>query len=297
MANKNLFFFLLFISMIAWGGSWVNVKVISHYVNAYEMMFIRFFITVVAMVPIIIVLKKSFKIDAKSFALAVVSALVMIAYMNYYFLGTKFGTASLGGAMVTTLIPINTFILMALLRSKKVSRKDTFALALGAVGVLTMLHVWSLDAKHILVIQNMYFLVASLLWAIMTIVSSKATKVSPIIFSFYMYVVMVVLVWIFAIDTHTVVSHTYDTSFWFNMLCMSVLSTAFANTIFFLGIERLGAAEVSSFIFLVPFSAIILSAIFLDEKIDLFIVLGTVLTLWAVKLLNNIRIGRKKVRS
>lgn len=297
MANKNLFFFLLFISMIAWGGSWVNVKIISNYVNAYEMMFIRFLITVIAMVPIIVVLKKSFKIDARSFVLAVVSALVMIAYMNYYFLGTKFGTASLGGAMVTTLIPINTFILMAIVRLKKMHQKDVFALALGAAGVLTMLHVWSLDAKHILVIHNVYFLVASLLWAVMTVVSSKATKVSPIIFSFYMYVVMTVLVWIFAIDTNAMVSHTYDRSFWLNMLCMSILSTAFANTIFFLGIERLGAAEVSSFMFLVPFSAIILSAIFLDEKIDLFIVFGTMLTLWAVKLLNNIHIRRKKARA
>jgi len=297
MANKNLFFFLLFLSMIAWGSSWVNVKIISHYINAYEMIFIRFLITVVAMVPIMIALKKSFKIDMKSLALAVVSALVLIAYMNYYFLGTKFGTASLGGAMVTTMIPINTFILMALLRSKKMHKKDVFALALGACGVLTMLHIWSLDAKHILVVHNFYFIVASLLWAVMTIVSSKATKVSPIIFSFYMYVVMIVLVWIFAIDTRAMVSHAYDTSFWINMLCMSILSTAFANTIFFLGIERLGAAEVSSFIFLVPFSAIILSAIFLDEKIDLFIVIGTILTLWAVKLLNNIHIRRKKVRS
>ncbi|MDD2383429.1 MAG: DMT family transporter [Sulfurospirillaceae bacterium] len=297
MANKNLFFFLLFISMIAWGGSWVNVKIISNYINAYEMMFIRFFITVVAMVPMIMVLKKSFRIDAKSFGLAVMSALVMIAYMNYYFLGTKFGTASLGGAMVTTLIPINTFILMAILQSKKISKKDAFALTLGAIGVLTMLHVWSLDVEHIFVIQNFYFLVASVLWAFMTIISSKATKVSPIIFTFYMYVVMVVCVWIFSINTGVLISHTYDQSFWLNMLSMSILSTAFANTIFFLGIEKLGAAEVSSFMFLVPFSAIILSAIFLGETISISIVIGTILTLVSVKMLNNIKIMQKKAHS
>jgi drug/metabolite transporter (DMT)-like permease len=297
MANKNLFFFLLFISMIAWGGSWVNVKIISNYINAYEMMFIRFFITVVAMVPMIMVLKKSFRIDAKSFGLAVMSALVMIAYMNYYFLGTKFGTASLGGAMVTTLIPINTFILMAILQSKKISKKDAFALTLGAIGVLTMLHVWSLDAEHIFVIQNFYFLVASILWAFMTIISSKATKVSPIVFTFYMYVVMVVCVWIFSINTGVLISYTYDQSFWLNMLSMSILSTAFANTIFFLGIEKLGAAEVSSFMFLVPFSAIILSAIFLGETISISIVIGTILTLVSVKMLNNIKIMQKKAHS
>ena len=136
--------------MLAWGGSWVNVKVLGHYVSAYEMIFLRFGITAITMVPIIIWLKHSFKIDLKSFGLVVLVALALIFYNKYYYLGTKFGTASLGGAMVTTMIPILTFVLLALMGVKKVSSKDLFALGLGAVGVLTMLHIWAFDlAPHI----------------------------------------------------------------------------------------------------------------------------------------------------
>ena len=101
--------------MVAWGGSWVNVKVIGHYMGAFEMIFLRFSITAVTMVPIILWLGHSFKIDKKSFALAVLVAITLILYNKYYYLGTKFGTASLGGAMVTSMIPILTFILMALM--------------------------------------------------------------------------------------------------------------------------------------------------------------------------------------
>lgn len=296
MPNKNLFFFLLFLSMIAWGASWVNVKIICHYIDVYEMIFMRYFISAVAMVPIIIMLKQSFKIDFKSFLLVLLSSLVLIAYMNFYYLGTKYGTASLGGAMVTTLIPINTFIILALMRTKKVTRRDTFALGLGAVGVLTMLNVWSLDSKEIFLIQNLYFFLGSILWAVLTIISSKSTKISPIVFTFYMYVVMIVLVWTFAIDSSIIISHEYDSKFWINMLCMSLLSTTFANTIYFLGIEKLGAREVSSFTFLVPFAAIVLSAVFLDEKISIAMVAGTILTIVAVKMLNDIKILKRKVR-
>ncbi len=71
-------------------------------------------------------------------------------------------------------------------------------------------------------------------------------------------------------------------------------ATTFANTVYFLGIERLGAGEVSSFIFLVPFSAIGLSALFLKESISLSMILGTIMTLYAVKLLNHITFFRKK---
>lgn len=283
--------------MVAWGGSWVNVKVLGHYVSAYEMIFLRFGITAITMVPIIVWLKHSFKIDLKSFGLVVLVALALIFYNKYYYLGTKFGTASLGGAMVTTMIPILTFVLLALMGVKKVSSKDLFALGLGAVGVLTMLHIWTFDLERILVIHNLYFLLAAILWAVLTIISSKSTKISPIVFTFYMYIVTVALDWIFFVDVSALPFEKLDGIFWINTLLISLAASTFSNTIYFLGIEKLGAAEVSSFVFLVPFSAIGLSAIFLDEKIDLFIILGTILTLFAVKMLNNITILKRRRKS
>lgn len=294
MVNKNLFFFLLFLAMVAWGGSWVNVKVLGHYVSAYEMIFLRFGITAITMVPIIVWLKHSFKIDLKSFGLVVLVALALIFYNKYYYLGTKFGTASLGGAMVTTMIPILTFVLLALMGVKKVGSKDLFALGLGAIGVLTMLHIWTFDLAHILVIQNLYFFLAAILWAILTIISSKSTKISPIVFTFYMYIVTVALDWILFVDVSAIPFSSLDGIFWINTLLISLAASTFSNTIYFLGIEKLGAAEVSSFVFLVPFSAIGLSALFLDEKVDFFIIIGTILTLFAVKMLNNITILKRR---
>ena len=292
--NKNIFFILLFFAMVAWGGSWVNVKVLGFYISAFEMIFLRFFITALSMIPIIIWLKHSFKIDLKSFGLIVLTSITLIVYMNCFYLGTKYGTASLGGAMVTTMIPIITFVLLALMGVKQVSRKDAFALALGAVGVLTMLNVWKFDLAHVWVIQNLYFILAAILWAVLTILSSKSSKVSPIIFTFYMYVVTVVLVWIFFVDVSAITLSAFDGIFWINLALIAIAATTFANTIYFLGIEKLGAAEVSSFVFLVPFSAIILSAIFLKETIDISIIIGTLLTLFAVKLLNNITFFKKR---
>ena len=283
--------------MVAWGGSWVNVKVLGQYISAYEMIFLRFSITAITMVPIIVWLGHSFKIDKKSFFLASLVAITLILYNKYYYLGTKFGTASLGGAMVTSMIPILTFIFMALLGSRKVSSKDIFALVLGAVGVLTMLHIWTFDLQHLLVIQNLYFLLAAISWAIMTIISAKSTKISPIVFTFYMYLVTIVLDGVFFVDISAIAFSSFDTIFWINTILISLAASTFSNTIYFLGIEKLGAAEVSSFVFLVPFSAIILSAIFLGEKLDIFIILGTILSLYAVKLLNNITILKRRRKS
>jgi len=291
--SKNAYYILLFFAMISWGGSWVNAKILSSYINEFEMVFIRFGLTALSMIPIIIYLKKSFWIDIKTLLLVTMTSVVFIAYMKYYFLGTKLGTASLGGALVTSLAPIVTFILLAILGSRKIGQKDIFALILGAFGVMTMLNVWSLDSSEIFVIHNLYFIAASILWPILTIMSAKSTKISPIVFTFYLYVVTVILDTVLFVDFSAMAIDSFDGLFWVNMLFLVLCASTFANTIYFLGIEKLGTSEVSSFIFLVPLSAIGLSAIFLDEEIGMPMMIGATMTLIAVKIINNIKIFRR----
>ncbi len=291
--NKNIFYIMMIFAMAGWGASWVNAKVLSAYINEYELIFFRNIFTLLTLTPILIFAKKYFYINKKSLFLAFLASVVMIAYMKCYFLGTKFGTASLGGALVTTLIPINTFLIMALFFNKKIQKKDFSALALGAIGVLTILQVWSFNYEQVFTIYNAYFLVGSLLWAILTIISSRSTKTSPMVFTFYMYVITTILVIIFFLDFKAINYSNFDWIFWVNILVLSVISTTFATTVYFVGIEKLGANEVSSFIFLVPFFAILFSVIFLKEKISLSIMVGTILTIYAVKILNNIKLFKK----
>ena len=288
--NKNIFYFMMVLAMAGWGASWVNAKVLSSYINEYEMIFLRNFFTIITLAPVLIISKKFFYTNIKSLVLSFFAAIVMIIYLKFYFLGVKFGTASLGGALVTTLIPINTFLLMALFFGKRIVKKDIFALILGVIGVLTILNIWSFSLEQIFSKHNLYFLLASILWPIFTIISSKSTKTSPLVFSFYMYIFMIILLLIFFVEPTKINYASFDSIFWANILCVAVISTTFATSIYFIGIEKLGTNEVSSFIFLVPFFAISLSILFLKEEINISILIGTILTLIAVKILNNIKI-------
>ena len=292
--NKNIFSLLLVLAMLGWGASWVNVKVLSSYINEFEMVFFRFSITTISMIPLIIFLKKSFKVSIKSLFMAIITSVALIGYMKYFFLGTKFGTASLGGAFVTTMIPIVTFLYLLLLGTKKLNKKDVYALSLGAIGVMTILNVWQFKLDEILTMHNLYFIFAALLWPIVTILSSKVTGSSPIVFTFYLYIFTTLFSGVFFVDFEQMHYENFDFIFWINIFVISIIGSTFANTIYFLGIEKLGASEVSNFIFLVPFFAIVLSIIFLGEEIKISIIAGTILTLFSIKILNNISF-RKKV--
>ena len=289
--NKNLFYILMVLAMIFWGVSWVNVKILSSYINEYELIFLRMGISFISMIPILYFFKLSFKINFKTLFLILLASLTLVLYSISFFLGVEHGTAGFGGALVTTLIPINTFIILAIIHKKTISIKHSFALILGGFGVLTMLNVWNFDLSEIFSKDNIYFLIASILWPILTIISSKATKTNPLIFTFYVYVISTFVIHLFFIDDSLFSRiNDFDYIFWLNIFVISILSTTFATSIYFVGITKLGTNEVSSFIFLVPSSALILSAIFLDEKITYNTVLGTICTITAIYILNNLNI-------
>lgn len=290
--NKTLFYLLMVLSMIFWGASWVNVKVLSSYINEYELVFLRMGISFLSMIPILYFFKLPYKIDLKTFGLILVACVILVSYSLVFFLGVEHGTAGFGGALVTTLIPINTFIILALINKKTINLKHSFALILGGFGVLTILNVWQFDINQIFSKQNIYFLIASLLWPALTIVSAKATNTNGLVFTFYVYVISTIILYFGFVDFDIFYKVLdFDYIFWLNMFVVSILSTTFATSIYFIGITKLGTKEVSSFIFLVPSSALVLSAIFLDEKIDFTTILGTICTIIAIYILNNIKIS------
>ena len=287
------------LAMIFWGASWISTKVLTNYVNEYELVFLRMGICFITLFPIIYFFKFSFKLDIKSFFLVFIASLVLTSYSISMFIGLKHGSAGFGGALVTTLIPINTFIIVAILSRKTISLKHSFALLLGAFGVLNMLNIWNFNLNEIFSKDTLYFLLSSILWPILTLITAKAAKIHAFVFTFYTYIISSVVLIIFFVDTsifERVIE--FDFIFWFNLFVITILSTTFATSIYFIGATKLGTKEVSSFIFLVPATALIIGAIFLGEKITLNTVIGTVFTIIAIYILNNLsflKLFKKKI--
>ncbi len=292
MKTSNLLFYILMaLAMVSWGSSWINAKVLSNYINANELIVYRYIITSITMIPVLIYFKESFKIDIKSLALSFGASIFLIFYSIVFFLGTKYGTAGVGGAFVTTFAPIVTFLLLALFFKKTIKTKDFIALFLGAIGVMTILNIWQFELNQIFTKANLYFILAAIFWPVLTIISSKSNKIKAIVFSFYMYIITTVLS-LFFTDFSSGNIFNFDIIFWINLLNISVISTTFATSIYFIAVSKLGTKEASSFIFLVPFNVILLSNIFLDEPIYFTTILGTILTISAVWTLNNVKLPK-----
>ncbi|WP_198304375.1 EamA family transporter [Arcobacter vandammei] len=291
--SKQLFYPLIIISMIFWGASWISTKVLTNYVDAYEIVFLRMGICFLTMLPIIFFLKMSYKLDLKTFILVIFASIFLVLYSIFMYFGVEHGTGSLGGAMVPSMIPIITYIFVAIMNKKTISLKHSFALVLGAFGVLNMINIYQFDMEIIFSKYNIFFIVASMLWAILTIITSKSTKINAFVFTTYTYLISSSILFIFYVDENIFEKvANYDSIFWFNMFVITILSTTFATSIYFFGASKFGAKEVSSFVFLVPASAIIIGSIFLGEKIEFSTIIGVCFAMISIYILNNLGVPK-----
>jgi len=287
LKNKKLTMqLLMLVAVIFWGVSWVNLKIVTTYINEFEALFFRFFISTILLFPILIYRKESLKLGKKNFLILFFSSLLMIGYLKYVFLGTQLGTASLASTLSSVLIPIFTFIFLWIMGKNSISKKQVFALALGTFGVALILNIWTIPLQEILVPYNLYLFLASMLWAILAIIKGYS-EISPLLFTFYLSLFITILDVLFFIDIFAIEYAKFDYIFWLNISLLSLVATTFANLIYFMAVEKIGVNKACSFMFLEPFIAIFSSIIFLGEKITFSLILGTILTIVAVKFLND----------
>jgi len=287
--NSQLFLWMT-LAMLGWGASWPIAKILSSYITEHELVTYRYVLTTITMLPIFYWMKLSFRIDLKNLVLAVVTGIFLIFYTKLFFLGTKYGEAGLAGALVTTLMPIIVYILMLLSRQKKPEMKDWLALVLGAVGVFTMIKVWTFEVEQIFNTSTVYLLWAALCWALMSISTSYTKLIHPVVLSFYIYLFATLIDWVVFFEPTSGSIFAMDQTFWFGFVFLAVGSTTFATTVYFLGIQKLGSNKGSVFTFLVPFFAIGLSIIMLDESLELATIIGVMMTITSLMVLNRVKI-------
>jgi len=287
MTTERKLFLWMILAMLGWGASWPIAKVLSNYITEHELVTYRYLLTVLSMLPVVWWMKLPFKIDVGNLVLSIIVGVLLIFYTKLFFLGTKYGSPGLAGALVTTLMPIIVYVLMLLSREKKPKIKDWLALVLGIAGVLTMMKAWTFDWSQIFNASNVYLLWAALCWALMSITTSYTKLIHPVVLSFYIYLFATIIDWVVFFDPSSGSLFAMDRIFWTGFTFLAIGSTTFATTVYFLGVQKLGSKRGSVFTFLVPFFAIGLSVIFLGETLQWTTIVGVLMTVTALIILNN----------
>ncbi len=278
--------YLLILAMLLWGGGWTALKILTYDLEIEVIVFWRFFIMSISFLPILYFIKIPLTLNRMSLSYIAGSSILNIAFMVSSFLGIKYGLAGAGSVIITTLSPVATFLLVAIIFRKRVQSRQLLGLSLGIAGGVILLQLN--DIELFFNSSNIYFLLCALIWAGVTILSGHSHRyIHPIHYSFFISVIATIATFIYAYDSALSSVFSQGWEFWSAMIYLAVFGQTVATTIFFMASGVLGSQKTSSFMFLVPLFALLSAWIILDEPIQMHIVIGGTISMIAVLFINK----------
>ena len=276
-------------AMITWGYSWVGAKILGPYGHVSTKIFLRFFFASIALIPILLKYHIPFRIDKKGFMFILWNSISLCSYNYFYFKSTHMGLAGVGGVLVTTLNPILTSLFVfSFLDRSSAKLKEFVGLIMGLTGGGIIMRLWEMDIALMISSGNIFYILASCSWVSVTIASQKSkTHIHFLTYSFWSFLSASLFSLSFCEIESISQTINYDSIYWLNIFLLSIVVMSFANTMYFFASSKIGAVKASSFIFVVPLTAIIFSKIILNEQVLYTTVLGGILSVVAVYLINK----------
>lgn len=288
-SKKNgILLLLICISMVFWGMSWSSAKVMGRYGEALSVAFIRFWVVVAMLLPAVKLFKLSYKIEKGGWKFLLGASFFLGLYTTAFFRGLQLGNAGAAGVLVTSLNPLFAFLIGVVVSRVIPTSRALLGLFVGVLGGVFLLKLWD-DFDGVFQQGNLLFIAAAFLWAVM----SKMTALSksythPITFAFWLHLIVPIgMIPFVNFDDVVHLFEIADATFYWNLAYFGIVNSSFATVTYLVATTIIGAEKASTFIFLVPVSAILTSYFALGEVIELHTVVGMVLGVAAVMIINK----------
>jgi len=273
------------LAMITWAMAWTNAHIVNTYLSFYNLVFFRFLLGSLSLLPIIMYQKKiEFSWNIIKYVFPV--SILFLFYNISFFMATENPGVGRGAVLVTTINPIITLLIMIAVK-RIIKLKEIAGIALGILGGFIIMNVFTDGLGVIFHKNNIYFLICALTWGIMTVVINYGQKkISPLQFIFYCYTLTTILA--LPLTNFAVIDFdSWDINFYANFLLVSVGAMAFGTSIYMYFTSVIGPVKSSVFIFSVPFLALGISSVFLEEIINIQTIVGGLLSLTAIYVVNK----------
>lgn len=265
-----------------WGGMYVVSKIVLETVQPLALVWLRYFVALVALVFVVLVTRQSWRIRWRDVPLVLAIGIIGYAVSIWaQFLGTKLSSAQLG-AMITSATPAFMVVFGRVLLGERVTTRKALSVTLATVGVLMIIGVGGFSRSYQL--GGVILLVAALTWALMSVwVKRVPSGYSQLVVTTYAILVSTIVITPLAIKQLYGVSEALTHPvIWGGILYLGIVSTAGAFFLWNKGLQMVDAASGGLYFFFQPLVGTLLGWLILGEQVGLTFWAGAALILAGV---------------
>lgn len=287
LKNESVFvYFKLIVATFFWGGTWVAAKILVSEVPPFTAAFVRFVIALLALGVLLYRQEGFVKLSKDNLKTVFWLGVTGIFLYSFCFLNGLRHINAGRGALVIALNPVLIALVSWLWFKEKMTVLKGFGIVTALIGCVLVIsdgHPQKFFQGEV-GIGELLIMGCVFAWAAYTFIGRHATlTMSSLATTFYASLVGCVLLGIASISEApwALIGH-FSINAWLALLFLGLLGTALSYTWFTDGVKQIGAARAGPFINLTPIFGVLLSALFLDERLHIAVLIGGALTIFGV---------------
>lgn len=291
--------FAVGIVSILWGTTWLASKVGVEYIPPLQLSGLRHFIGGGLYVIYFAAFKKMLPQKHQLWQIFWMSILMFVISNAFSVLSVKYMPSGIG-SVVGAIMPIWVVLFTGLVFTKvKFKTKTIVGIGMGFLGVMvTFIDFIEQIMRTDFSLGIIFGVIASIAWALASLLTAKQAKdkdMDPYFSLGWQMFVSGTLLSVFSFITGEFVPLVaVPAKAWLSIAYLVLIGSVIAFGAYIYALKRLPTALVAVHSYINPIVAIILGNLLMQEKLTVFIVLGTLITLWGVYLVNK---SFKKVKA
>lgn len=282
--------FLMIISMMIFGFSWVSGKRLSELNAPILVAYLRFNLSALCFFPLLFIRKSPVKpLNKTGWLYLLAASLLLVAYNFLFLFGLSANLAGKGGLIVTTMSPLFTFIIVSAISGSMRVKKRLYGILIGLCAGIILVEPWNSSLDEFGDPGNITFVLAALAWTLLTLIARPAQEQLGFRrFNFGLYTIaslitLPIIIWGMGFG----ILKSFDTAMWMDIIFLSAGVGAFGTGIYFITVKTIGAQRANSFIYLVPVAVIGFTWLGLGEVPEILTIIGAATAVTAVILVNS----------
>lgn len=288
-AKPKALFAVALVSVL-WGTTWIASKVGVKYLPALQLSGLRHLLGGGIYVAFFTFYKRMIPKKAQFWRIIWMSVLMFVISNGFSVLSVVYMPSGLG-AVVGAISPIWVVVFSFLLYKKvQFNPKTIFGILLGFLGVLVAFFEF---VEHIMYtdfsLGILYGVISSMTWALATLLTVKQAKDMDPYFSlgWQMFMSGIILNLVSYLSGNFVGYANVPTEAWLSIGYLILIGSVIAFGAYIYALKHLPATQVSIHSYINPIVAVLLGDWLMHEKLTIYIIVGTIITLIGVYLVNN----------